>query len=195
LRISRAEVSAQLVALNAEANEVKRFEAEQDRLRDEASRAEELRESRRADPATSLVAHWLGTTEARLNLLQDFVCVVVLEGTACFAWYFAGLGAVVLGRKAVGYDRNTTELQQEAVASIPEAMSVSRVEQSATHFALVAEQDPFKNDAPPSAMSDDDRMVAEIHEAVVAGRLKRNLVSIREFVGCAQARAVRLNRL
>jgi hypothetical protein len=44
-------------------------------------------------------------------------------------------------------------------------------------------------------MSDDDRLVAEIHEAVVAGRLKRNLVSIREFVGCAQTRAIRLNRL
>jgi hypothetical protein len=44
-------------------------------------------------------------------------------------------------------------------------------------------------------MSDDDRQIAEIHGAVVAGRLKRNLVSIRKFLGCKQSEATRLNRL
>ena len=45
------------------------------------------------------------------------------------------------------------------------------------------------------AMSDDDLQVSKIHDAVVAGDLKRNLASIRKFVGCAQTRAIHLNRL
>jgi hypothetical protein len=128
-------LSAQLAALNAEANDAKRFEAEQDRLRDQAARAEELRESRRADPATSLVAPWLGTTEVRLDPLMNFVLVVVLEGVACFCWYYVGLGAAVPSRKAIASDRNAIMLQQEAVAPIPEATLAGRVEQCATHVA------------------------------------------------------------
>lgn len=142
-----------------------------------------------------MVAHWLGTTEARLNLLQDFACVVVLEGTACFAWYFAGLGAVAPGRAAVVYDRNATVLRQEAVAPVPEATPAGRVEQSATHTPRQVPRKSPSQATPGPAMSDDDWLVAKIHEAVVAGRLKRNLVSIREFVGCAQTRAIHLNRL
>jgi hypothetical protein len=86
--------------------------------------------------------------------------------------------------------------QQEAVAPIPEATPVGRIEQSATQVATVAEKEPVESDATAGpAMSDDDQAIAEIREAVVAGRLERNLVSIREFVGCAQSRAIRLNRL
>ncbi len=44
-------------------------------------------------------------------------------------------------------------------------------------------------------MSDDDLLVAQIHEAVVAGRLTRNLVSIRKFLRCGQPKATRLNQL
>ncbi|CAB3778258.1 hypothetical protein [Pararobbsia alpina] len=169
--------------MNAEANEAKRRETKQDWLRAQASRAEELRESRRANPVTSLVANWLGTTEARLSLLLDFAYVVVLEGTACFAWYFAGLGAAALGRKAVASDRNATSSQPEAVAPIPKATPVGCIEQTAIHAATIAEGESVANDVSPgSAMSEDDLMVAKIHEAVVAGRLKRNLASIRKFL-------------
>lgn len=108
----------------------------------------------------------------------------MLEGTACFAWYFAGLGAVAPGRAAVVYDRNATVLQQEAVAPVPKATPAGRVEQSATQVATVAEEEPVANDVTPGpAMSEDDLLVAKIHGGVVAGDLKRNLVSIREFAG------------
>jgi hypothetical protein len=60
LRIRKTALSAQLAALNAEATEAKRRATEQDWLRDQASRAEELRESRRADPVVSLVLHSAG---------------------------------------------------------------------------------------------------------------------------------------
>ncbi|RBB37537.1 hypothetical protein DPV79_21310 [Burkholderia reimsis] len=244
LHMRKAELSAQLALLDAEANEAKRSAAEQDWRRDQVSRAQELRESRRAEPGTALVAPWLGTTEARLDLLMNFVLVVVLEGTACYCWYFVGLGAVATRRAAVADDRNATTLESQAivpmpelsqdgrddrdatqaalvepppvafsrpvvasdrnatasrlevVAPIPKARLAGRVEPSATHVATVAEGELVASDAcPDPLMSDDDRRIAEIHEAVVAGRLKRNLVSIRKFLGCAQSEASRLNRL
>ncbi len=54
LRIRKGELSAQLAALNAVATEAKRRATEQERPRDQANRAEELRESRRANPAAPM---------------------------------------------------------------------------------------------------------------------------------------------
>lgn len=237
LRLRKVELSAQLVVLNAEANEAKRLAAEQDWRRDQVSRAQALRESRRAEPGTALVAPWLGTTEARLDLLMNFVLVVVLEGTACYCWYVVGFGAVATRRAAVVDNRNATTLESQAVvprpeppqdghdgqdatqvarvepqpvasnrnstvsrlevvASMPEVRLPGRVDQSATHAATVAEGELVASDAcSDPIMSNDDRRTAEIHEAVMAGRLTRNLVSIRQFLGCAQSEAIRLNRL
>jgi hypothetical protein len=195
LHARKATLSAQLVALNAEASEAKRFETEQDWLRDQAAKAEAMRDSRRANPATSQVAHWLGTTEARLELLRDFIYVVVLEGTACFAWYFAGLGLVALDRAAIVDDKKTV-LQSQAVVSVPEPQQDGRDWQVATHTATLAEGEAVVNDASAAtATSDDDRLVAEIHEAVVAGKLRRDLASIRKFLRCGQPKAIRVNRL
>ncbi|WP_186134690.1 hypothetical protein [Burkholderia gladioli] len=242
-RLRKVELSAQLAVLNAEADVAKRLAAEQDWRRDQVSRAQELRESRRVEPGTALVAPWLGTTEARLDLLMNFVLVVVLEGTACYCWYVVGLG-VVATRAAVGDDRNAatsesspvvpmpepsqgdrdgqdttraagvepqsvascrpvvssernaTASRLEAVATIAKAQLVSHVDQFATHAVTLNNKEAVVNDANPGATtSEEERLVAEIREAVVAGRLQRNLTSIRAFVGCAQSRAVRLNRL
>ncbi|RQU27461.1 hypothetical protein DF147_35215 [Burkholderia cenocepacia] len=243
LRMRKVALSAQLAVLDAEANEAKRRAAEQDWRRDQVSRAHALRESRRAEPGTALVAPWLGTTEARLDLLMNFVLVVVLEGMACFCWYVVGLGAVATRRAAVVDDRNATTLESQAVvpmqelpqggrndkdatqatlepqpvassrvvvasgrnatvsrldvvAPMPEVAPAGRVEQCTTHAATGAEKELVASDAcPDSIMSNDDRRIEEIREAVVAGRLKRNLVSIRKFLGCAQSEASRLNRL
>ncbi|WP_441459787.1 hypothetical protein [Burkholderia thailandensis] len=242
LRLRKVELSAQLAVLNAEANEAKRRAAEQDWRRDQISRAQALHESRRAEPGTALVAPWLGTTEARLDLLMNFVLVVVLEGTACFCWYVVGLGAVATRRAAVVDDRNATRLEShvpmpeplqggrdgqgtthvalvepqpvtssraivasnrnatvsrlEVVASMPKVTPAGCVEQCTTHVATVAEGESVASEAcPDPIMSNDDRRIEEIHEAVLAGRLKRNLKSIRKFIGCAQSEATRLNRL
>ncbi|CAJ4224554.1 putative twin-arginine translocation pathway signal protein [Burkholderia pseudomallei] len=196
LRARKVELSAQLAALNAEANEMQRRVAEHDWLRDQASRAEALRESRRSDPATSLASLSLGTTEARLNVLMDLACVLVLEGMACFAWYFAGLGLAESGRETVMSARNATTSRQEAVAPIPEATPAACVELIQTRAATIVTDQSVANDARPDhAMPEDDLLVAKIHEAVVAGRLKRNLASIRKFLECGQPKAIRLNRL
>ncbi|EOH6072884.1 hypothetical protein ACMAVI_001736 [Burkholderia cenocepacia] len=241
--VREVELSAQLAVLNAEADEANRRTAEQDWSRDQTSRTQALSESRRAEPGTALVAPWLGTTEARLDLLMNFILVVVLEGTACYCWYVVGLRAVGTRLAAVVGDRNANTLESQAVvprqelpygghngqdatqaalepdpvvssraivasgrnatvsrldvvASMPEVMPEGRVEQCTTQVATGAEKELVTSDGcPDSIMSSDDRRIEEIHEAVMARRLKRNLVSIRKFLGCAQSEASRLNRL
>ncbi|WP_334009420.1 hypothetical protein [Burkholderia cepacia] len=137
LRLRKVELSAQLAVLNAEADEAKRRATEQDWRRDQVSRAQELSESRRAEPGTALVATWLGTTEARLDLLMNFALVVVLEGTACFCWYMVGLGAVATRRAAVVDDRNTTVFESHAVVPVPEPPPGGRDGQDASQAACV----------------------------------------------------------
>ncbi|GAB6847475.1 hypothetical protein [Paraburkholderia kururiensis] len=196
LHIRKAALSAELATLNAEATEAKRRATEQDWLRDQASRAEVLRESRRAQPGIAMVAHWLGTTEARQSLLRDLACVVVLEGLACFAWYFVGLGTVVPSRKAVAPESHTTVMHQETVAPILEVTPAGCVAQATTQVATAGEKESIVNDSSPDvAMSEDDQLIAKIHEEVAAGRLTRNLASIRKFLKCGQSKAIRLNRL
>lgn len=244
LRLRKVELSAQLAVLNAEADEAKRRATEQDWRRDQVSRAQELSDSRRAEPGTALVATWLGTTEARLDLLMNFALVVVLEGTACFCWYMVGLGAVATRRAAVVDDRNTTVFESHAVVPVPEppqggrdgqdasqaacveplpvassrdtvvsdrtatvsrpggsapileARLPGRVDQSSTHAATGPQAEAVVRDACLGSVSqEDDRLVAAIREAVVAGRLERNLASIRKFLACGQGKATRLNRL
>ncbi|WP_176114834.1 hypothetical protein [Burkholderia cepacia] len=69
-------------------------------------------------------AHWLGTTEARPDLLLDFVGVGVLEAGACCVWYFAALRPILPGCAVVASDRNSTVLRQEAVVPILDAAPV-----------------------------------------------------------------------
>lgn len=246
LRLRKMELSAQLAVLNAEADEAKRRATEQDWRRDQVSRAQALRESRRAEPGTALAALWLGTTEARLDLLMNLVLVVVLEGTACYCWYVVGYGAVVTRRAAVADDlmattlesqavvpapepqqadrndqekaaqavlakpqavapcRNLTAMQREAVASIPETTPAGRVEPQAMRTATLSVSAPVATDADATAMvaatcgatsPNDEAVLEQIHHAVVAGRLPRNLASIRTFLRCRQSRAIHLNRL
>jgi len=87
-------------------------------------------------------------------------------------------------------------LQQEVVAPMPGATAAGRVGQTDSHAAAIAEAKSVASDSSRSSdMSEDDLLIAKIHEAVIAGRLTRNLASIRRFLECGQPKATRLNRL
>ena len=77
-----------------------------------------------------------------------------------------------------------------------EATPAGCVESSATPGACLADDEPVENDVTPDAATpEDDRLVAQIRDAVVAGDLGRDLASIRKFLHCGQPKAIRLNRL
>ncbi|WP_229653624.1 hypothetical protein [Burkholderia pseudomallei] len=173
--VSKAKLNAQLAALDAETAEAKRREAEEDRAVAQVERDDALRASLRADLVASQIASLIGTTESRLELMQDVAFAVVLEGAAVMGWL---LVARVWPRVRVA----------------PEV---------ATGLAMVSDDPASQKTASAvvaggislSTRSEDDRVLDQIHAEVVAGRLRPTQAAIREFLGRGQATAGRFARL
>ena len=79
LRVRRTSLAARLDALDAEAADVRRYQAIEVR---NASH----RDAARDDPVTARLAALRGVTDARLELLTSLVFAAVLEGMACLLW-------------------------------------------------------------------------------------------------------------
>jgi hypothetical protein len=82
LKIQVTSLKARLDTLNAEADEVRRWQARQDRQ-------EALKDAMRDDPVTAQLARWLGVTVAQMGLVTSFLFSLILEGVACLCWYIA----------------------------------------------------------------------------------------------------------
>lgn len=82
LRVRRTSLAARLDALDAEAADVRRYQAI------ENSNASH-RDAARDDPVTAQLTTLRGVTDARLELLTSLVFAAVLEGMACLLWWIA----------------------------------------------------------------------------------------------------------
>jgi hypothetical protein len=82
LRIRRTSLAARLNSLDAEAADVRRYQAIED------SNASH-RDAARDDPVTARLAALRGVTDARLELLTSLAFAAVLEGMACLLWWIA----------------------------------------------------------------------------------------------------------
>ncbi|MBX9899619.1 MAG: hypothetical protein K2Y28_02445 [Burkholderiaceae bacterium] len=82
LKVKLVNLQATLNALDAEADDVKRWHAQQDRQ-------DLLKESMQEDPVTVRVATWSGLTLAQVELVRGLLFSVILEGVACLCWYLA----------------------------------------------------------------------------------------------------------
>ncbi|CAN0617963.1 conserved membrane protein of unknown function [Burkholderia multivorans] len=184
LVVRKAALTARLAALNIEADEVKRHEAEADRIAAHVERDAELRDSLRADPVASHFARSFGTTESPVMLGQAVASAVVLEGAAILAWL-----SVVVAPDRVVRRANRAGDSSAAAMSQPTMIDVAPIARGddALNYPMT--------DARALVLSDDERVLDHIHAAVRAGRLKPTQKSIREFVGCGQKKAGDLNRL
>ncbi|NKJ47192.1 hypothetical protein CIC12_10645 [Burkholderia sp. SG-MS1] len=180
IAVRKAKLGAQLAALDAEMDGVKRREVEDDHLAAQAERADALRESQRADPVVSQVAAWVGTTEPRLELAQAAVFAVVLEGAAIMGWLWV---AQVCSR---------TSAREPVAPKLVEGTAPVACDEPAIFATGTVEA---ATPAVVSAGSDDDCVLGDIHAAVTAGRLKPTQAAIREFLECGQATAGRFARL
>lgn len=169
LKVHRIILAAQLAALNTEAGEAKRREAEQDRRNEQADRNEASRATLRADPVASPAASWIGTTESRFELMLAVACAVVLEGAAILGWTFVTV--------AWGCDAGRSVIVRDYAHGAPEPDSAT-------------EGEPRR-----AVMSEEDQLLDRIRTAVVAGKLKPTQNSIRNFLRCGQPKAGKLNRL
>lgn len=79
LDIRRASLAAKLDALDAEAGDIRRWQAADDW-------AMTRRDTLAADPVAARLAALLGTTVMRVDLLSSLAFAAVLEGVACLLW-------------------------------------------------------------------------------------------------------------
>lgn len=189
LKVRRSILAAQLAALNTEAGEAKRREAEEDRRNEQADRNEALRATLRADPVVSPVASWLGTTERGLELMLALACAVVLEGAAIIGWL---LVSVASGRAAAATDCGLVKQGRaggrETIASSRETAAPEREAVAPGRAVTVGES------VGSLVTSEDDLLLKKIHEAVVTGQLKPTQEAIRKLLRCRQPKAGSLNR-
>ena len=82
LRVRRSSLAARLDALDAEADDVRRYQAIEDG-------DTERHDAARDDPVTARLAMLCGIAETRLDLFAGLAFAAVLEGMACLLWWIA----------------------------------------------------------------------------------------------------------
>ena len=200
LRVRRASLAARLDALNAEADDIRRQQAETDRVAAE-------RDALLADPVTSRLAALLGTTTARIDLLSGLIFAAVLEGVACLLWMLAlgssqspaptpvGSAPMPTAVASVATMTAVTQSRVTANAESRVAGTASRERASPSHNGTTPDRAPRDDPLTPSpdaASTDDDaaRLVVDI----AAGHVRPTVADIRRHLGCSQARAPALRR-
>lgn len=172
----RVTLQARIDALDAEATETRRREAQADRLQAQQDRTESRRDDLRADPVTGRLAGWLGVQQSRIDLLTGLLMAAVLEGVACFCWLLAPhptparnalLGGITGLSRDASNDAGNTRSSEPVAPVTPD-------------------------DAPGNVGADPD--MERITQAIEAGELRATVAGIRQFLCCSQTRAVELRR-
>lgn len=186
----RLTLTAKLDALNAEAGDVRRDEAEHDRVTAQ-------RDALLADPVTSRLAPLLGVTAMRLDLLSGMSFAVVLEGVACLLW------TVAL--------RPSSAISAVPIATLPVVTPVAAVTTSTERaVTTITARDaakvtgrrgaPQRRGMPASVASstgtevtDDD--LTRLAQDIAIGQVRATVADIRRHLGCSQAKAATPRRL
>lgn len=166
----RVTLAAKLEALDAEAADIRRFQAGEDR-------ATARRDALTADPVTARLAALLGTTVARVDLLSGLAFAVVLEGVACVLW------TVTLG-------------SSPAVAEVMPSPAPSMTQGSKDPVSPRSKAKTSMTVDSPVASSTDpaDATLAALTQDVASGLVRPTVASIRRHLSCSQARATALRR-
>lgn len=199
LRVRRARLAAKLDALNAQADDVRRIDAQHDRI---AAQHDALL----ADPVTSRLATLLAIPAARVELLSSLLFAAVLEGVACLLWSVslrspalpAAVAAVTVPTPPVtpaGKAATVTPLAVTPVMAGHDEAIASRGNvtdrRSGTGNSHALRDSPV-TPLPELSPADDD--VTELSRDIAAGRVRPTVADIRRHLGCSQARAAALRR-
>ncbi|WP_330217203.1 hypothetical protein [Burkholderia pseudomallei] len=199
LRVRRARLAAKLDALNAQADDVRRIDAQHDRI---AAQHDALL----ADPVTSRIATLLAISVARVELLSSLLFAAVLEGVACLLWSVslrspalpAAVAAVTVPTPPIAPAGKAATVTPPAVTPVMaghgEAIAsrsnvTDRRSRTGGSHAL---RDSPVTPLPELSPADDD--VAKLIRDIAAGRVRPTVADIRRHLGCSQARAAALRR-
>lgn len=200
LATRRVTLAAKLDALDAEGDEIRRRQAEDDRVTAQ-------RDALRADPVTSRLAALLGTTAARVDLLSALAFAAVLEGVACLLWTVAlrspplpaQLAAVTAPEVAplpepVVDVTHATQPAVTAVAAVAHGHALETVSCETVSGSHEAQTGPVSPLPVANAADAPDDDVAQLARDVAAGYLRPTVADIRRYLRCSQARATALRR-
>jgi hypothetical protein len=210
LEARRTTLAARVDALNAEADDIRRQQAADDR-------ATARRDALRADPVTSRVAALLGVPASRIDLLFGSLFAAVLEGVACLLWALAlqppslpvvtGATTPVVATVTEFPDvnqptttavANATNVPHPAVAPVTLSHTegiVSREMSMAGHGDVTGSHAP-RNDraSPPSASGPRDDHLTQLVRDIADGVVRPTVADIRRHLHCSQAKATALRR-
>ncbi|WP_176315893.1 hypothetical protein [Burkholderia vietnamiensis] len=159
LQIRRASLAARLDALDAEAAQVRRYQAIED-----SNVAH--RDSARDDPVTTRLAAVIGTTQASVALLAGLMFAAVLECVACLLWWLALMPTESKPKIADRRKAAPTATAETPLVTIPASPNGPEPESEAT----------------------------KLKRDIEAGIVKPTVVSIRQHLGCSQAKAAALRK-
>lgn len=172
LEARRVTLAAKLDALNAEADEVRRHQAMDDR-------ATAQRDALATDPVTARLAGLLGTTSARIDLLSGLAFASVLEGVACLLW--------TVGLRS----------RPPAPDPVPRPARINRCRAS-TPVGHEAVTNSRRLETPPVSslvgFTSADADVTRLAHDIAAGLVRPTVADIRRHLSCSQARATALRR-
>ncbi|MGN8106896.1 hypothetical protein ACTJLB_02775 [Paraburkholderia sp. 22098] len=188
VRARRVMLAARLGALDAEAEDIRRRQATDDRVA-------ALRDWLRADPVTARLAALLGTGVAQLDLLVGVMFAAVLEGVACLLWALALESRhAVTGTSIISPEvavpvvpQVTTPVMASVTKPVREPATASYESAPAAHVAVHDCDVLAVDDAP-------DAELARLAMEVAAGRVRATVADIRRHLSCSQARAAALRR-
>jgi len=173
-RARRTSLAARLDALDAEAADVRRYQAIED---GNAGR----RVTARDDPVTARLATLCGIAVTRLDLFAGLAFAAVLEGVACLLWWIALIPPVL---ESSVTDRHG--LEHDVTAETPVTMLVT----SPTPTTVRSTIPPVVQ--PTVTLPESD--IARLRRDIESGAVKPTVAGIRKYFGCSQAKASALRR-
>jgi hypothetical protein len=199
-RARRMTLAAKLDALNAEADDVRRINAEQDRIVAQ-------RDALLADPVTSRIATLLSLPLARVDLISSLMFAAVLEGVACLLWSVSLRPPAAPAPVAAVTVPTPPSIAEASVVAAMTPLAVTPVTTGRDEAisrngnatdrrgGVVDSRAPHNStDAPLPESSPADDDVAILIRDVAAGRVRPTVADIRRHLGCSQARAAALRR-
>ncbi|WP_446333218.1 hypothetical protein [Burkholderia pseudomallei] len=171
----RTSLAARLDALDAEAADVRRYQAIEDGNAGH-------RVTARDDPVTARLAMFCGIPEARLDLFAGLGFAVVLEGLACLLWWVALVPQApqssVTDRHAVARDVTVETAPVTTPAQSPATTTVQSTVPTVVQ--------------PTVTLPESD--LARLRRDIESGAVKPTVAGIRQHLGCSQAKASALRR-
>ncbi len=185
-----AVLRARIAALEAEADEVRRWQQNQERL--EARKA-----AVKDDPVTERLVGLLGVTSGAMGLTIGVLFALILEGTACLCWFFV-LQWIDLAAAVSAPTKTDDPVTVMPSGTVPVPPVISPVTPEVPVSTALVKQvcEPVM---PVEGVIDSKQikvrlLVDRVLPEIKAGRVRPTVTGIREYLECARAMAAEVRR-